>query len=196
MLTIREIETEEKCRELVEKLILGEDRRCPHCQGELQPAAKYLWCRICRKKIYPKSLTWLKGSKLSYRDTFLLLIGWLTNAPPGPVKNLTGISYTTSARWYTKFREQVPQDRTQLNGVLEVDESFWGKRRYANQEIVIGLIDRLKRHLRLEIIPDREQHSLETFLVKHAHPESMVHSDCNPGYYDIGWYGYGRYSVF
>lgn len=191
MVSIRDLDTEEKCQNIVEEIILGEGRPCPYCKNELQAGSTYLWCPSCRKKIRPKAFTWLRGSKVTYRNLFLLLIGWLTNAPPGPVKNLTGISYTTTCRWYSRFRLHLPRDKTLLNGIVEVDESFWGKRKYGNQKIVIGVIDRRKNEVRLEEIPDREQHSLECFLVATVHPESMVHSDCNPGYFDLKWYGYG-----
>ncbi len=56
----------------------------------------------------------------------------------------------------------------------------------------MGAIERSTGRIKLEIIPDREQDSLELFLHHHVHSESLVHTDAYASYYGIEWYGYGH----
>ncbi len=52
----------------------------------------------------------------------------------------------------------------QLPGIVEVDEAFFGRRKYGYQATVAGAIERGTRKLRLQIIPAREQDIPELFL--------------------------------
>ena len=192
MFRIKDLPGERKCQRIVEEMILGKELLCPECQNRLSDSKKYLWCKHCRKKIRPKSLTWLKSSKLSWQTILKLIWCWQTNVPPGAIKNTHGISYTTSARWYSKFRVHLPRDGNILLGIIEADEAFYGRRKHNNQKIVIGSIIREKKKLKLAIIPDREQDSLEIFLTKNIHRNSLLHTDCHPGYYGISWNGFGH----
>jgi hypothetical protein len=194
MKSVSKIPNEARCRELAEELILGKDLLCPHCQKELQRGHKeYLWCKYCRRKIRPKSLTFLKRSKLSYREVLILLICWQRNMTPGSIREFSDISYTTIARWYVRFRQLLPRDKGLLSGIVEADEAFFGKRKYGGQTIIMGVIERDSRKLRLSIIPDREQDSLEEFLVKNVSRESFINTDAWSGYSGLEWYGYGHF---
>lgn len=72
-----------------------------------------------------------------------------------------------------------------LSGVVEVDEAWFGKKRFGNQTIVVGAIERDTKRLKLQIIPDTEQDSLEGFLETHVTRGSLVVTDCASGYNDI-----------
>jgi transposase-like protein len=182
-----------QCRLLVECIVFGKDCLCPQCRNSLKRGKNYSWCKICRKKWYPKSLTWLRGSKVSYQQLFLLIRGWQSNTPPGGVKNLVGLSYPTIARWYSRFREHLPRDKNLLDGIVEVDESYFGRKKYGNQEIVIGAVVRELKRLKLKWIPNACQDELEDFVWEAVAPTSKLHTDCNPGYYDLHSWGYGHY---
>ena len=192
MFSIKDLSGERKCCRIVEEMILGKEILCPICNNKLFCSKQYLWCRYCRKKIRPKSLTWLKNSKLSWKTILELIWCWQKKTPPGSIKNTLGVSYTTSARWYSKFRTHLPRDKKLLLGIIETDEAFYGRRKHDNQKIVIGSIERKKRKIKLAIIPDREQDSLEIFLTNNIHRNSFLHTDCHSGYYDIGWNGFGH----
>jgi transposase-like protein len=112
------------------------------------------------------------------------------------VRLATGLSYTTIARWYWRFRALVPRDdqTALLSGVVEVDEAWFGKKRFGGQTIVIGAIERDTRRLRLQVIPDTEQDSLEGFLEQHVQRDSLVVTDCAAGYNDIGFLGFSHES--
>jgi len=176
----------------IAKIVFGCPAKCPGCVGSLKRHGGYWWCRVCRKKWRPKALTWLKGSKLPEAQISTLLRGWQRNVSPGAMKHLTGLSYTTVERWYARFRLHLPVDSASLQGVVEVDEAFFGRKRHFNQRIVMGAIERKSGRIKLGIIPDREQDSLEGFLLRHVQTDSLLHTDCHSGYYDIGWNGYGH----
>ncbi len=176
----------------IAKIVFGCPHRCPRCLTQLHRGQGYYWCRRCRQKLRPKALNWLKGSNLTERWIGTLLRGWQRNVSPGAVKEMTGLSYPTIERWYARFRAHLPHDRAQLIGVVEVDEAFFGRQRHQNQRIVMGAIERKSKRIKLGIIPDREQDSLEGFLHTNVHPESMLHTDCHASYFDLDWYGYGH----
>jgi len=192
MTKVRPFTSERKCREKIEEIVFGIERRCPNCNEPLHQARRYWWCSVCRRKITARSVTWLKGSNISYGQLFLLLGAWQKKIAPGAVKQLVGIAYPTVARWYAKFRANLPSENAPLSGVVEVDESFFGRKKYRNQRIVMGAIERKTRRIKLGEIPDREQDTLEGFLLKNVTVDSLLHTDCHPGYYDIGWNGYGH----
>jgi transposase-like protein len=103
-----------------------------------------------------------------------------------------GLSYPSVRRWYRLFRSQIPpiHQRRQLSGIVEVDEAYFGKRKFGHQVIVIGAIERDSKYLRLQIIPKAEQRHLETFINRHVKPGSIVVTDANPGYNDLNILGY------
>lgn len=79
-----------------------------------------------------------------------------------------------------------------LSGIVAVDEAWFGKRRYGKQTIVIGAIETNSRKLRLQVIPDTEQDSIELFLQNWVAKDSLLITDCAQGYSDVEWLGYGR----
>jgi ISXO2-like transposase domain len=181
------------CKRFVQKQLTGSGD-CQTCHGRLsfKRSRDYGWCRICRIKVRPKSQTWFRSSKLTYRQIFLLLHCWQSRQSPGSTRLATGLSYTTINRWYWRFRALMPKDdqRTVLSGIVEVDEAWFGKRRFGGQAIVIGAIERDTKRLKLQVIPDTEQDSLEGFLEKHVKRGSLVVTDCSAGYGGIEWLGY------
>ena len=180
---------ERSARHQVECIILGHAKRCPDCQTKLKPAREYLWCKSCRRKVRVKALTWLRGCKLSYKNLLVLLEAWQQDLSPKAVKQLTDLSYPTMTRWYARFRDNLSKAQSKLSGVVEVDEAFFGRRKHNNQQIVIGAIERSSGYIRLRIILDREQDSLEGFLVDVVKPGSLISTDAWSGYSDLEWYG-------
>jgi len=154
----------------------------------------YGWCAVCRAKVRPKAVTWFRGSKLSYRQVFLLVHCWQQRQSPGAARLATGLSYTTVHRWYWRFRALVPQDNqaAMLSGIVEVDEAWFGKRKFGGQTIVMGGIERDTKRLKLQVIPDTDQDTFEAFLEANVTRDSLVVTDCAPGYHDIGFLGYGH----
>jgi hypothetical protein len=113
---------------------------------------------------------------------------------PGATKLVTGLSYTTIHRWYWRFRGLVPKDdaRGVLSGIVEVDEAWFGKRKFGGQTIVMGAIERDTKRLKLQVIPNTEQDTLEAFLETNVTYDSLVVTDCAAGYNGLSFLGYGH----
>ncbi|MGH7238998.1 MAG: IS1595 family transposase [Candidatus Saccharimonadales bacterium] len=193
MTSLTNIPTEARCKSSVLKLLTGSGK-CTKCQSKVSFKREYGWCSNCRVKIRPKATTWFRGSKLTYRQLFVLLWCWQHRQSPGTARLVAGISYTTVARWYWRFRALVPQDDTSklLDGIVEADEAYFGKRRYGNQTIVMGAIERDTAKLKLAVIPDTEQDSLEGFLETHVARQSLVVTDYHMSYNDLEFLGYSH----
>jgi hypothetical protein len=158
--SLANIPGEARCKQLVYRLPTNQSTHTM-CGRTLSWKQTYGWCRTCRTKVRPKAATWFRGCKLSYRQLFLLLWCFQNKQSPGTTRLVTGPSYTTIARWYWRFRAQLPAAVPELEGIVEVDESFFGKQRYGHQAMVVGAIERDTRRLRLRVIPDRAQDTLE-----------------------------------
>lgn len=189
MSSLAEVPGEARCKQLVHRL-LTKSNACPVCHGKLSWKREYGWCRGCRTKLRPKASTWFRSSKLSYRQLFLLLWCFQYRQSPNTARLVTGVSYTTVHRWYWRFRKHLPATNQELSGIVEVDESFFGKQKYGHQTLVAGAIERDTRRLRLQVIPDRAQDTLEAFLMATVARNSLLLTDAHAGYHDLEFYGY------
>ena len=196
MSSLADIPSDAQCRRIIRGLTGS--NYCSQGHKVIWRAGRsYGWCSVCRQKVYPYGHSFLYGSKLSPRQLFCLLWHWQRRSSPGTVMASLGLEYPTIRRWYARFREQLPpDDTTRLTGVVEVDEAYFGRKRHGHQVIVMGAIERFpnphtgKRRLKLQLIPDTEQDSLESFLEKYVERSCLVATDCHMGYNGIEWLGY------
>lgn len=191
MSSLASIPGEARCKQLVHQLLTNKTT-CVFCDGKLSWKREYGWCKACRKKVRPKAATWFRGSKLTYRQLFLLLWCFQNRQSPNTARLVTGLSYTAIRRWYWRFRANLPAAMPELSGIVEVDESFFGKQKYGRQTMVVGAIERDTRRLRLQAIPDRAQDTLEIFLVSTVARSSLLLTDAHAGYHDLEFYGYAH----
>jgi len=189
MSSLASIPGEARCKQVVHYL-LTHTSTCSVCAGKLSWRREYGWCRQCRSKVRPKAATWFRGSNLRYRQLFLLLWCFQNRQSPHTARLVTDVSYTTVRRWYGRFREQLPPAAPELSGIVEVDESFFGRQKYGHQTMVVGAIERDTRRLRLQVIPDRAQDTLELFLTACIARNSLILTDAHAGYHDLEFYGY------
>ena len=106
---------------------------------------------------------------------------------------MSGLSYPTVRSYYRQLRTKMPNFKDiYFGGQVIADEAYVGRQRHDNQALVMGAVSRDFSQLALEVIPDREQASIEGFLHRHIDPISLVISDGNPAYEDIGFMGYGH----
>jgi hypothetical protein len=112
------------------------------------------------------------------------------------MRSVTGLGYTAIERWIKRFRRHIPlEDLPKLSGVVKVDESFFGKRRSKQpQIIVVGAIDADTKQIRLEIISDREQETLEDFVCRNIELGSVVITDYWLGYVGLNDLDYDHYA--
>ena len=187
--------SEAQCKQIIQKLVSG-STACAVCGGSIRfrRSVSYGWCSTYRKKIRPKATTWFRGSKLSYQQVFLLARCWQQRQSPGATRLATGLSDATINRWFWRFRALIPKDDSSemLSGIVEVDESWFGKRKFGGQTIVMGGIERDTKRLKLQVIEDTDQATFEAFLEANVTRDSLVVTDCAAGYNDIGFLGYGH----
>src|SRR5215831_8468737 len=152
-------DTDEKCRELLERLRWPNGPECPRCKSDdvvrLETNTKLLWCPVCE---YQFGVT--VGS--IFHDSHLPLGKWfmatllLCEAKKGfsanQMKRTLGISYKTA--WYLCHRIRAAMreaDQPMLDGTVEVDETYVGGKRKnkagvrgrgAEKEVVIGIRQR------------------------------------------------------
>lgn len=191
MNSLASLPRERQCHQTIFKLVHGQTN-CPGCQSKLLFRTSYAWCKVCRVKHSVKAVTWLRQSNLSFQQLWLLLWCWQQKQTPGSSCQIAGVSYPTVRRWFAQFRAQLPVSSLQLSGIVEVDEAFFGRRRYGKQTMVVGAIERDTRRLRLQIIPDREQDTLELFLTSTIARQSLILTDAHAGYSDLEFYGYSH----
>lgn len=189
MSSLASIPGEARCKQLVHQLLTNKTT-CAACNCKLSWKREYGWCKVCRTKVRPKAATWFRGSKLKYRQVFMLLWCFQNRQSPSTARLASGLSYTTVHRWYWRFRANLPAAMPELSGIVEVDESFFGKQKYGHQTMVVGAIERDTRRLRLQVIPDRAQDTLELFLTNAVARNSLLLTDAHAGYHDLEFYGY------
>ena len=167
---------------------------CPRCKRRYRSkvSGRY-FCGKCRLKFSLKSILVFKGSKLSFSKLWQILECFLHKLSISQAAGVCGLSEVTIRRWYRKLSNLIPEDVVLLSGLVEVDEAFIGKKKYMNQQIVIGGIARGSGKIALACIPDRESGSTDRFLLNHVRPDSMVYTDAHGSYEHITeFFGYGH----
>jgi transposase-like protein len=147
--------TEERCRELLERLRWPNGPECPRCGDtpvRLETNAKLLYCRKCD---YQFSVT----SGTIFHDSHLPLIKWfatvllICEAKKGisalQIKRTVGMAYKTA--WYLchRIRKAMYETARQpLKGTIEMDETFIGGKQRgftgvrSNKDVVVAIRQR------------------------------------------------------
>jgi transposase-like protein len=150
--------TDERCRELLERLRWPNGAECPRCKSSevvrLKTNSRLFWCTECE---YQFSVT----SGTIFHDSHLPLIKWLTatylmcesrkGMSANQIKRTLGISYKTA--WYLCHRIRSAMatcDKPMLEGTVEMDETYVGGRKIGKgvyeakkaKEVVIGIRQR------------------------------------------------------
>lgn len=191
MTSLTSLPRERQCHIQLFKLVHGTSR-CPACAGPLLFRRSYAWCKACRIKHSVRAATWFRGSNLPLQKLWLLIWCWQKQKSVGTAVDVAGVSYPTVRRWFRRFRALVPHSNLLLSGIVEVDESFFGRQKFGNQTIVVGAIERDTRRVRLQIIPDRAQDTLEAFLTSRVDRTAHLTTDAHSGYSDLEFYGYSH----
>ena len=185
--------------QILNQLAFGKLLSCPKC-GTIKMSenyqGRYVWCKHCRAKhrYSAAKRTFLYGCKLQPLMLYKLLWCFLNRMSIETIRTETKLSYVTIGRWVKRFRENLSHDtesKPKLTGVIKIDESFFGKRRSKQEQlIVIGAVNADTNEIRLEIIPDREAETLEDFVLSNIEKGSTIVSDSWLGYINLQWLGY------
>lgn len=55
-----------------------------------------------------------------------------------------------------------------------------------------GAIEQHTNRIKLQEIPDRDQDTLELFILPRVDHNALIHTDALPSYNDLDWYGYAH----
>lgn len=191
MKSLTELPSEYKCHQNFYKMIWG-DLTCKECGNKgLRFRDKYEYCPHCKKKYSVKADTKMfKFCNLNFRQIYALIWCWQHKCSIGEIKNIIGLSYPTVSSWLRKLRKALPASQTILEGNTEVDGSYFGRRRFGSQRLVIGAINPKTKQIRLKVIKYRSRAEAERFIQDTIKSDSLVLTDAFKGYNELPLLGY------
>jgi len=200
--------TDEACLEFLEQVRWGNEFRCQSCEADkfwtLSPGLRR--CQVCRFKNYVKAGSIFDSTRLPLKIWFYA-IWWVTSQKTGVSalnlqKNLGLGSYRSSWLMLHKIRNaMIFEDRSLLQGDVEVDEAFLGGVRTGKRgrgaegkELIVIAAEysgkkRVGR-IRIQRIPDASAEKLEPFITANIAKGATVHTDGWSGYNGVEKLGY------
>lgn len=191
MKSLTDIPSEYKCHQNFYRMVWG-DLACKECGNKgLLFRKTYEYCPYCKKKYSVKADTSLfKFCNLSFRQIYALIWCWQHKCSIGEIRNILGLSYPTVSNWLRKLRSHLPVSREVLDGICEVDGSFFGRRKFRSQRLVIGAINQKTKQVRLKIVKYRTRAEAEKFIQNTIKTGSLVLTDGFKGYNELPLLGY------
>jgi len=185
--TLKQIPSKGKIQTIFKRIIFGSHVHCPWCgsRSKRKIKSENRWrCNRCGKPYSIKSCSWLKGSKLSLEDIWLLLWCWQKKVPVLQCMYISGLSYPTVFNWYARFRENIPKERLDalVSGKIACDEM------YTKGNAVIGVKERGTRNIALKVLNKRsvDRKDAIDFLVHFTKANSHLFTDGASIYKGIG----------
>lgn len=146
-------------------------------------------CRECGKTFSELTGTIFYRSKIPLSLWLRAILDWSISTGSISAAELSrrlDISHVSAWRMLMKIRKELVEDNPELlSGVLECDEAWCGKK--ANQDIVFGIVDRIRKQVRFAVIPNTTEKALYGEIIKSAQYGSVLNTD--------GWVGYGFASI-
>ncbi len=190
MKLMEQFHSDEKCRQALERLRWPDAVECPRCQSKKHSTVGERNQYDCLSCGYQFSVT----SGTIFHDTHLPLKKWFVaiyliveskkGMSANQIKRVLGISYKTA--WYLCHRiraAMTEHNPEQLNGTVEIDETFIGGRLHGegrgtgnyikNKAIVVGVVQRGGK-IRLQKIASRDRKALHRFVKEHCAPETEL----------------------
>lgn len=186
--TLRQIPGKVKIRTIFKRLIFGSHVHCPKCGSRSLRRIKKedRWrCNNCDLPFSIKSCSWLKGSKLSLEQIWLLLWCWQHKFTPENAMAETELSYPTVFNWYAKFRDKIPRELAEsvlLRGQIVGDEM------YTKECSIIGAKQKGTRNIAMKVLHQKSVTKTDAinFLVQFTKANSKFFTDGSSIYKGIG----------
>lgn len=201
------VSSEDSCRAYLESIRWPNGFICPACGSNLAWATALgrHECQQCGRQTSVTAGTLFQDTRYPLHIWFQA-IWYVTGQKYGSsalgLQKLLGLgSYHTAWAWLHRIRRaMVNPDREQLNGVVQVDETFWGSaqsgkrgRGAAGKALILIAVEHTKQKLgriRLEKIPDASGESLIHSLKASVSPGSVIETDGWTGYSGVSHAGY------
>lgn len=133
--------TQDKCLSLLAKLRWGKTVTCPFCEKKkvrvVNAQKRRYVCKSCKEQFSVFTDTIFEGTLLPL-PTWFQIIALVLNAKSGmaakEIQRHTGVTYKTA--YYTAMRIRIGmlEEDTCLNGMIEMDESYFGGKRRKNNK--------------------------------------------------------------
>ncbi len=181
-----------KLRAIVRRSTFGKRVFCPRCgSSHIRRSEHRYTCPRCRKPFSLTSASWLHGTKLGFKTIWLLVDCWQRRIAFKTTADIAGVSCITVRRWFRRFQTYLVYESPSLEGTIEMDESFLGRKKHKNQRIVLGAYERGSKRIVLRMTTNREQGTTDRFLLRHVSTKSMVWTDSASCYDGINrFFGY------
>ena len=152
MCILHQAPSQAKIKRDIKKLVFGRKLFCPRCGS---PSVKKYEgryrCKLCRRPFSLTSATWLKGMKLPLDLFWMVMWCWTKKISLNQAAELCELSKPTIARWYGKFRDNLPEmSEVRLSGVIQMDEAYRGSK--GHKFSIIGAKEK-KGRVVLKVIP-------------------------------------------
>ena len=184
-----------KLRSMMAHATFGDRPFCPRCGSSHVHRSEHRYrCPTCRKPFSLTSVSWLKGTKLGLKEVWLLVDCWQRRIAFNATAEIAGVSTVTVRRWFRRFQLNLVYESPDLQGIVEMDEAFLGRRRHGNQRIVLGAYERASKRIVLRMTRNRDQGTTDRFLLDHVGTSSMVWTDgamCYEGISEFFGYTHG-----
>jgi len=137
--------------------------------------------------------------KLQPRQLFVLIACWQARKSTETTVEVAGVTYPTVTRWYDRFRAHLPDDLPLLEELVKADESYFGKKRSKQPQLVVtGAVEQHTGRKALRITgvshEGRSRQVLEQFVTDMVKPGAVVVTDRWYGYSDLPLLGYSHES--
>ena len=134
--------TQTKCLVLLQKMRWGKSVKCTFCKSKKTKPIKSEkgrhTCNNCNKSFSVLAGTIFEDSKLPL-PTWFQIITLMLNAKSGisakEIQRNTGVTYKTAYYACMRIRIGMLIDDTKLNGIIEMDESYFGGKARANKKV-------------------------------------------------------------
>lgn len=207
----RKYGTHQQCLEAVKELRYPNGTDCPKCK---KPTAFYpvsgrssFACKLCGHHIYPLVGTIFEKSSTPLDLWFFamyLMVQTRSGTSAKQLERMLGITYKTAWRMFKQIRLLMASGGDMLDGVVEIDESFFGgkgKNRafkwHGNEkqkEILMGMLQR-DGEVYIKHIPNTGKWTLIEQVKQNVSPTARVLTDEFQAYVSLPKYGYKHEAV-
>lgn len=200
--------TDRACLEYLRRVRWPEDFVCPQCAAREGWATVRgtMFCGRCRRQTSPTAGTILHNTRTPLRKWFVA--AWLvctqkTGVSAKTLQRELKVGYKTAWLILHKLRQAtVRAERSPLNGLVEVDETYVGGaesgvggRQLLGKALVVVAVEldgKKVGRVRLRHVPDASGDSLVGFLIECVAPGATVHTDDWNGYSGVKAAGFAH----
>lgn len=203
--------THEKCLEAIKRLKYPDEMNCPSCKrlSFFYPVTNRtsFACKFCGYQIYPLAGTIFEKTTTPLDLWFFamyLMIQTRAGISAKQLERMLGVTYKTAWRMFKQIRLLMAQEPTLLDGIVEIDESYFGgkgknRATVANfseipKEAVWGAVKRGGKTY-LKHIPNTGKYTLIQQVQENVSPKAHVMSDELLSYKNLFMYGYDKHDA-